>query len=30
MTPNEGFSELIRSGEPVRLDAQDLAILEGA
>ena len=27
MTPNEGFAELIRSGERVRLDAEDLAVL---
>jgi mannose-6-phosphate isomerase-like protein (cupin superfamily) len=27
MTPNEGFSELIRSGEPVELDAEDLRVL---
>jgi len=27
MTPNEGFAELIRAGEPVALDAEDLAIL---
>ena len=29
MTPNEGFSELIRSGDPVELDAEDLRILRG-
>ena len=29
MTPNEGFSELIRSGNPVELDAEDLRILGG-
>jgi mannose-6-phosphate isomerase-like protein (cupin superfamily) len=29
MTPNEGFSELIRSGDPVELDAEDLRILQG-
>ncbi len=29
MTPNEGFAELIRAGEPVRLDAEDLAVLCG-
>lgn len=29
MTPNEGFSELIRSGEPVALDEEDLRILGG-
>tara|TARA_R110002124_G_scaffold138138_1_gene301467 strand:+ start:14379 stop:14813 length:435 start_codon:yes stop_codon:yes gene_type:complete len=27
MTPNEEFSELIRLGEPVELDTEDLAIL---
>lgn len=30
MTPNEGFAELIRSGEPVELDEEDLRILSGA
>ena len=30
MTPNEGFAELIRSGERVELDAEDLRILQGA
>lgn len=30
MTPNEGFSELIRSGDPVTLDSEDLRILTGA
>jgi mannose-6-phosphate isomerase-like protein (cupin superfamily) len=30
MTPNEGFSELIRSGDPVTLDAEDLRVLTGA
>ena len=30
MTPNEGFAELIRAGEPVALDAEDLRILQGA
>lgn len=30
MTPNEGFAELIRSGERVELDADDLRILQGA
>lgn len=30
MTPNEGFAELIRSGTPVELDAEDLAVLGGA
>ncbi|MCA1452734.1 cupin domain-containing protein [Bradyrhizobium sp. BRP22] len=29
MTPNEGFAELIRSGEPVELDADDIRILRG-
>ena len=29
MTPNEGFSELIRGGEPVTLDAEDIRILGG-
>jgi len=29
MTPNEGFAELIRAGEPVALDAEDLAVLGG-
>ena len=29
MTPNEGFAELIRSGQPVELDAEDLAALGG-
>lgn len=27
MVPNEDFAELIRSGEPVALDAEDLAVL---
>ena len=27
MTPNEGFAELIRGGEPVELDADDLRVL---
>ncbi len=27
MTPNEGFAELIRAGERVELDAEDLAVL---
>jgi len=30
MTPNEGFAELIRGGEPVELDQEDLRILSGA
>ena len=29
MTPNEGFAELIRSGQPVELDEEDLRILGG-
>ena len=29
MTPNEGFAELIRGGERVQLDADDLAVLCG-
>lgn len=29
MTPNEGFAELIRSGDPVELDAEDIRILGG-
>ena len=29
MTPNEGFAELIRSGQPVDLDEEDLRILGG-
>lgn len=27
MTPNEGFAELIRGGEPIALDAEDLQVL---
>jgi mannose-6-phosphate isomerase-like protein (cupin superfamily) len=27
MVPNENFAELIRSGVPVELDAEDLAVL---
>ena len=27
MVPNEDFAELIRSGTPVALDAEDLAVL---
>lgn len=27
MVPNEGFAELIRAGEPVELDAEDIATL---
>lgn len=27
MTPNEGFAELIRNGEPVALDEEDLRVL---
>jgi mannose-6-phosphate isomerase-like protein (cupin superfamily) len=30
MTPNEGFAELIRGGERVELDAEDIRILQGA
>jgi mannose-6-phosphate isomerase-like protein (cupin superfamily) len=29
MTPNEGFAELIRAGDPVELDAEDIGILTG-
>jgi mannose-6-phosphate isomerase-like protein (cupin superfamily) len=29
MTPNQGFAELIRSGTPVALDAEDLEVLAG-
>ncbi|MCW2395471.1 MULTISPECIES: cupin domain-containing protein [unclassified Sphingobium] len=29
MTPDEGFSDLIRSGVPVDLDASDIALLSG-
>lgn len=29
MTPNEGFSELIRAGDPVELDAEDVRVLQG-
>ena len=29
MVPNEGFAELIRAGEPVELDAEDLVTLTG-
>jgi mannose-6-phosphate isomerase-like protein (cupin superfamily) len=29
MTPNEGFAELIRGGDPVELDAEDIRILGG-
>jgi mannose-6-phosphate isomerase-like protein (cupin superfamily) len=29
MTPNEGFAELIRGGEHVALDADDIRILQG-
>jgi mannose-6-phosphate isomerase-like protein (cupin superfamily) len=29
MTPNEGFAELIRGGEPVELDAEDIRVLQG-
>ncbi len=30
MTPNEGFAELIRGGERVELEADDIRILQGA
>ena len=29
MTPNEGFAELIRSGDRVELDSEDVRILQG-
>src|ERR1700760_2104794 len=29
MTPNEGFAELIRSGDPVELDAENIRVLGG-
>jgi mannose-6-phosphate isomerase-like protein (cupin superfamily) len=29
MTPNEGFAELIRNGQPVELDAEDRTVLGG-
>lgn len=29
MTPNQDFAELIRSGTPVELDAEDIAVLTG-
>lgn len=29
MTPNEGFAELIRGGDAVELDAEDIRILQG-
>jgi mannose-6-phosphate isomerase-like protein (cupin superfamily) len=29
MTPNEGFAELIRGGQPVELDEEDLRVLGG-
>lgn len=29
MTPNEGFAELIRRGQPVSLDEEDLRVLRG-
>jgi hypothetical protein len=29
MTPDEGFAELIRSGEPVELDDEDRRVLAG-
>ena len=30
MTPNEGFAELIRNGEPVEIETDDLRVLQGA
>ncbi|MGX9965968.1 cupin domain-containing protein [Roseomonas sp. F4] len=30
MTPNEGFAELIRNGTPVKLAAEDIAVILGA
>ena len=30
MTPNEGFAELIRAGEPVELTAEDRRVIAGA
>lgn len=30
MVPNEGFAELIRAGQPVTLDDEDLLVLRGA
>ena len=30
MTPNEGFAELIRAGQPVELDEEDLRVLGAA
>jgi mannose-6-phosphate isomerase-like protein (cupin superfamily) len=30
MTPNEGFAELIRSGQPMALDEEDLRVLSGS
>lgn len=29
MTPNEGFAEMIRRGQPVELDAEDVRVLSG-
>jgi mannose-6-phosphate isomerase-like protein (cupin superfamily) len=29
MTPNEGFAELIRSGDRIELDSEDVRILQG-
>jgi mannose-6-phosphate isomerase-like protein (cupin superfamily) len=29
MTPNEGFAELIRGGERIDLDAEDIRVLQG-
>jgi hypothetical protein len=30
MTPNEGFAELIRGGDRVELDADDIRVLQGS
>ena len=30
MTPNEGFAELIRGGERIELDADDIRVLQGS
>lgn len=30
MVPNQDFSELVRSGKPVKLDEEDIAVLTGA
>jgi mannose-6-phosphate isomerase-like protein (cupin superfamily) len=29
MTPNDGFAELIRGGQPIEIDAEDIRILQG-